>query len=97
MTRLADIVRDPEYAGLHWSIPRDTPDALRESAHIAAANAAKWRREQERARPVCLAYNPATRQKLLLWANASRTWVSEIEIADERIVLAAVEGAKEVE
>ena len=45
MRRLNDILRDPSFAGLHWSISRDTPDDDREAAHVSAALHAQWRRD----------------------------------------------------
>ena len=39
------ILVDPDYVGLHWSIPRDTPDESRAAAHILAAHEAKRRRD----------------------------------------------------
>lgn len=40
-----DVLTDPRFAGLHWSIDRDTPIEAREAAHFFAAWAACWSRE----------------------------------------------------
>lgn len=42
---LKDILTDPSYAGLYWTIPRDTPPEYREQAHINAALVAKRTRD----------------------------------------------------
>lgn len=44
------ILRDPDYAGLHWSIPRNTPLESRTLAHLIAAREAKHRRDKAESR-----------------------------------------------
>ena len=46
--RLRDIVCDPDFAGLHWSIPPSTPLDVREMMHVGAALAARRTRNQAR-------------------------------------------------
>lgn len=40
-----DVLTDPRFAGLHWSIDRDTPIEDRSKAHYFAAWAAYYMRE----------------------------------------------------
>ena len=61
MSRLDEILRDPAYAGLHWSIPRDTEPELREAMHIGAARHAKWVRDRQRLRQHVGPYDPRGR------------------------------------
>ena len=42
---LNDVLADPSFAGLHWSIDRDTPWEEREAAHCQAAITAKYLRD----------------------------------------------------
>lgn len=80
---VADIFTSEEFAGLHWSIPRDTPPAERERAHRSAAIAAKAKRDKDELRQ--LATNYAKRERLLGWPNGSIVWTSGLEIAANRI------------
>lgn len=44
--KLKDVLIDPSFAGLHWSIPSDTPDELRGGAHVNAAFMARAARDR---------------------------------------------------
>ncbi len=55
-----DVFTDPEYAGLNWSIPRDTPDSERAAMHTLMANAAL--RARNRPRYADHWWDPATLQ-----------------------------------
>lgn len=79
--RLSDVFTSPEFAGLHWSIPVDTPDDDRARAHYIAAHAAKAARDREQDRPRTMAYNPQADTYLLAWPNGSLVWSPAIEIA----------------
>lgn len=46
--KLRDILTDPDFAGLHWSIPPDAPDEVREMLHVGAALAARRQRNRNR-------------------------------------------------
>ena len=43
---LQEIVTDQSFAGLHWSIRRDTPLEDREAAHVSAALYARRKRDE---------------------------------------------------
>ena len=81
---LREIVTDSEFTGLSWSIGPDTPLDQRESAHIAAACAAKSRRDRELDRPRAVLYCPRTHTHLLVWPNGSIVWTSMLEIVANR-------------
>jgi hypothetical protein len=53
--KLRDILTDPDFAGLHWSIPPNVPADVREMLHVGAA--LKARRERNRKRHV---FHPQT-------------------------------------
>lgn len=44
---MIDVFTDPRFAGLHWSIPSNTPWEERDQAHLIAAHIALWRREHK--------------------------------------------------
>lgn len=46
--RLRDILIDPDFAGLHWSIPPNAPAEVRESLHVNAALRARLERNRKR-------------------------------------------------
>lgn len=56
-----DIFTDPSFAGLHWSIPRDTPPEEREREHyLAAITARALARPKPRQAHVHTSFNPLT-------------------------------------
>ena len=81
---MTDIFTHPDFAGLHWSIPRDTPPEERERAHLYAAIAAKLARDRRLNQPTKLAYDPVVLQFQLDTSCArvdsvrdSRIWMEE--------------------
>ncbi len=78
---MINVFTDPSFAGLHWSIPPETPDEDRALAHLSAAYAARAKREREEDRPCELAYDPQHDRYLLSWPNGSMTWMSSLEMA----------------
>jgi hypothetical protein len=82
---MTDVFTDPSFAGLHWSIPPDTPDENRALAHLSAACAARAKRDREEDRPVELAYDPREDRRLLGWPNGSLTWMSSLEMAAQNL------------
>ena len=74
---LNDILRDPSFAGLHWSIPRDTLIDDRETAHVSAAMHAHRKREVARLRTHTGPYDHLTR----VWLCCG---LSDVEIAATR-------------
>lgn len=80
--RLDEIVRDPEYAGLHWSIDPETPADARASAHVTAAEVARYLREHKQ-KPKAfevLAYDPARCLVYVRWPNGSIAWESIVSL-----------------
>ena len=76
--RLRDILTDPDFAGLHWSIPRDAPLDVRESLHVSAALAA--RRERNRQRHV---FHPLTQVCLLCSRTMIDVHADRLECLDD--------------
>jgi hypothetical protein len=79
------------YAGLHWSIPKDTPLDEREWTHFVAAESAWRARERELNRPVVLLRDPQNARLYLRWRNGSRTWESEISIAFRNLAVREID------
>jgi hypothetical protein len=85
---LDDIVVDPAFAGLSWSIDCDahTPRDEREQAHVTAAMVAKYLREHpiNRAKrpdaPEFLIQQPASNEWFVRWPNGSLRWETAVSL-----------------
>ena len=74
---LQEIVTDQSFAGLHWSIRRDTPLEDREAAHVSAALYARRKRDEALKRKHVGPYDALNR----VWLCCT---VSAIEVASYR-------------
>ncbi len=79
---MTDVFTDPSFAGLHWSIPRDTPSEDRAMAHLSAACAARSARDRAASRTLYVLNEDCARDEVFVgWPNGSRTWESRKSLA----------------
>jgi len=81
-----NVFTDPSFSGLHWSIDPDTPENEREQAHQTAALVARAIRDRPQGLTVePILEDPCTDRYFVQWPNGSRTWVSKLYLAKNRI------------
>lgn len=83
---LRELVTDPEYAGLSWSIDPDLEGDEREQAHVTAATVAKYLREhpinpaKRAGGPEFLIHEFASNAWYVRWPNGGLKWETAVSL-----------------